>query len=195
MIPSISVRHTLDSLSARLALLPQERMAAAVRALNRTVTTVRAQASRDLSKEYPGLKIGVIKKRLRFARATRSQPSASITFSNHRFSLYHNWKVRQTRTGVRVGRLPWALEDWEGKRIPATLLRHAFIQSSTNNRGQHNVYLRVGRERYPILGLVAPSLSSALVERGIGLALSRFARDRFAVAFEQEAKFRLSKRA
>jgi hypothetical protein len=47
-VPVIEITHTLDRLSASLGLLAGERLQAAVRALNRTMTTVRAEAAREI---------------------------------------------------------------------------------------------------------------------------------------------------
>lgn len=188
---SIDIRHDLGALAERLGLLAKERQAAAVSALNKTLTTVRARAARDLARDYAGLKVGVLKKQLRFRRATRSEARAVLTFGNRRFRLI-NWRVRQSPGGVR-GRLPWALETGDGQPIPAAQLRHAFIQRATTN-GVENVFLRAGRARYPLHVLLAPSLSYTVVQKRLNTALSRFARERFAVVFQQDAKFRLSKR-
>lgn len=194
-IPAINVRHNLERVVADLGLLPQERNAAAVRALNRTMTTVRAEAARSLAREFAGLKIGTIKKRLPFRRATRAAPTAWVTFKSTRFSLFHNWRVRDTgRTGVRVGALPYRLETWEGLPVTPAHLRQAFVQRPTANRGRHSVYIRVGKSRYPIEGIVAPSLAAAFGERHIGSAMVRLARSRFAVVLAQESRFRISRR-
>lgn len=193
----VEVKSTLNALTARLDLLPKERMAAAVRALNRTITTVRAESARALQKDYPGLKSAALKKRLRFTKATRTSLVARLTFRSGRFSIFHNWPgVRQTNAGVRLSRMPWAIETWDGTRVSPEVLRRAFIRRPAGNRGQENVYIRVGNvPRYPIQGLVAPSVASAFAERRIGEQMARLARTRFAVVFQQEAKFRLSKRA
>ena len=188
----IDVRHDIAGLQARLQLLPKERMQAAVRALNRTMTTVRAEASREMRKAYPGLKVSTLKRRIRFTRATRAKALATLTFSAKRFRLVGNWNVRQTKQGIR-GRLPWRLETADGTEIPASALRQGFIRAATNT-GVSNVWLRDGKARYPIQAVLAPGLNAAFVERHIGRALSRTARARFAVVFEQEARFRLSRR-
>jgi hypothetical protein len=185
----ISVSHTLKAYEARLAGLPKERMAAAVRSLNRAMTTVRAEASRDMGKEYPGLKIGTIKRQMRMKRATRGDPAASVTFSAKRFRLFGNWNVRQTRKGV-LGRLPFRwIETASGELVRPSELSRAFIQRS--KAGTPNVWIRVGKDRYPIEALVASSLATAFVERAIGRRLGKVARERFAVVFAQEVSFRL----
>lgn len=192
MIPTINVKHDLNRLSAGLGLLTAERMKAAVRALNRTLTTVRAEGARDMGLAYRGLKISAIKRQMRFKRASQAHPAAVLTFSNRRFRLFGNWRTTQTRRGVRTGRLPFRLETGGGRRLDPEALRHAFLQRS--RQGTANVWLRAGKERYPIEVIVAPSLAEAFVERAIGEALSRRARARFGAVFQQEAKFRLSKR-
>lgn len=191
---TIDVQHNLRELTARLDLLPKEVMASAVRSLNRTLTTVRAEAARDMAAEYRGLKVGTLKRQMKFKRATRMEPVASITFSNKRFRLYGNWNIRHSGgQHLRLGRLPFRLETGDGRQIGDAELRGAFIQRARLN-GQPNVFLRTGRDRYPIAVLVAPSLAAAFVERSVGKRLATVARDRFLVVLQQEAKFQLSKR-
>lgn len=189
MIPAINIKHDLDRITADLDLLAGQQVAAAVRALNRTMVTVRAEAARSMRAEYK-LPVGVLKKQMRFTRATRASLRAVLTFSKRRFRLT-NWAARQTPRGVVV-RMPWAIETGAGKRVPLALLRHAFIQSARGS-GVRNVFVRVGAERYPLDVLLAPSLSAAFVERNIGAALSRRALERFAQAFLQEAVFQVRK--
>jgi len=191
---SVDLKHSLGGFEAHLAGLAGARMKAAVRALNRTMTTVRAEAARAMAREYEGLKIGTLKRQMRFKRATASEADASITFSNRRFRLYGNWNVRHSRgQRVRLARLPFRVETGEGRRLDPAALSGAFLQRAKSN-GTPNVFLRVGRARYPITALVAPSLSSAFVERQVGEKLARIARTRFAVVFAQELKFRLATR-
>lgn len=202
MMPPIDIQHDMDGLSARLGLLAKERVAAAVRSLNRTMTSVRAEASRSLGNEFPGLKIGAIKKRVKLSRADRGTLRALLEFSNARLRLM-NWRLNrvQTRygTGVRQsGRLPGEIlrvdaVSGRASALPAGGLSHAFIQRSKRS-GTANVWLRQGKASMPIDVLVTPSLSEVLVKKKINSALARRARARFAAVFEQEAKFKLSRR-
>lgn len=196
MIPAVDIRHDLGRLSAELGLMAKEREAAALRALNRTMSTVRAESSRALAPEYSGLRIGAIKRRIKLSRASRASLRAMLDFSNRRLRLF-NWRVTQSRAGVR-GRLPGTILRVDAvsgrvQPIAAGDLRHAFIQRS-RAYGTANVWLRQGKDRYPIDVLVAPSPSEVLVQKKINEALGRRARERFQVVFAQEAKFRLSKR-
>ena len=199
-MPRIDIRHDMERLSWQLGLLANEQMPAAIRAMNRSLTTVRAEAARTLSEHYAGLRVFAIRRRIRFFRASRQKPNAVLRFGTQRFRLI-NWNVRQTRTGV-VGRIPpglMRLDAFDGKSSPVSpaQLRHAFIRTSRskfNPRGLANVWLRQGKDRTPIDVVVSPSLSETLAAQHINAALARRAQERFAVVFLQEAKFRLSKR-
>jgi len=197
MIPKLDIRHDMNRLVADLGLLKAEILPAAVSALNKTLTTVRAQAARALRDEYPGFKAAVLKRQMRFKRASRLEPSAVLTFSNKRLRLFGNRRLSliQTRygTGVRLGKLPFRLEAADGRAIDPQDLQRAFVQRSRAT-SVPNVWLRAGKARLPIDVVLAPSLSSAVVEKRIGEALLRVARSRFAVVFAQEGKFRLAKR-
>jgi hypothetical protein len=201
MIPPIDIKHDMQGLSARLGLMANERVAAAVRSMNRTIFTVRAEASRSLGDEYPGLKIGAIKKGIKLTRADRATLRAALEFSNKRLRLM-NWRLNrlQTKYGTGVkqsGQLPGQLlqvDAVSGKVsvLPAGGLSHAFIQRS-KRFGIPNVWIRQGKASMPIDVLVTPSLSETLVQKKINTALARRARERFAVVFEQEGKFQLAR--
>ena len=194
MIPAIDVRHTLGKLSAELGLYPKEHKAAAVRALNRTMTTVRAESARSLQKEYPGVKVAALKKRLRFRRANQKDMRAAIDFSGRRIVLFGNFGMRAVgKWGVRFSKLPWRIEGVSGDVVTPEILARAFRQRGTGGRA--NVMSRWTKYRQSAEILLAPGVARALAERGIGEALVRLGRTRFAVVFEQEAKFRLSKRS
>lgn len=195
MLPAFSVKHDLERLSRNFGLMPKERMAAAVRSLNRAITTARKEGTTSLRKEYPGLKAAMVRKRIRLQRASRSKAAASITFSASRLRL-QNWAVRQTARGI-VGRKPKKVLRIDARTgratdVSAAELRSGFIQRGT--RGGANVWLRQGKKRHPIDVLVTPSLSETVVEERLNELLRRRAAQRFVVVFQQEAKFRLSKR-
>jgi hypothetical protein len=201
MIPAVDIRHDMEGLSARLGLIAKEHQAAAVRALNRTMTTVRAESARALGREYRGLKIGAIKSRIRQLRADRSNLRAVLVYSGKRMRL-SNFRLglRSTRwgTGVQTSGLPARIlrvDAISGRARPVTAaeLRSAFVQRARQN-ATPNVWLRQGKESMPIDVLVVPSLSETLVQQRIGEAMLLLARARFLVVFAQEAKFQLSKR-
>jgi hypothetical protein len=192
----VNVRHDLKGLEAVLDLYPKELLAAGVRAVNKTLVSVRQAAVNELKPELPGLKVGAIRNQLKIKRATSREFVATLTFTEKRFRLYGNFARTQTRRGIRLRSMPWRIETLDGEQVPVSVLRHAFIQRAVIS-GVPNVWIRtslVGK-RYPITALLAPSLASAFVERGIGNAVIQVGRIRFPVVLEQEAKFRLSKRS
>jgi hypothetical protein len=193
-LPVLEVRHTLDRLSANLGLLAEERMAAAVRALNRTMTTVRAQSARELKGEYPGATIAELKKRIKLERATRRSPAAALVFSGRRMLLFDRFGMRGVgRWGVRFRGLPWRVETISGEPVTADMLARAFRQRSRRT-GRADVFTRLGPRRESFEILVAPGVARALAERKLDEVIARAARGRFEVVFQQEANFRLSKR-
>ncbi len=184
------VTHNVAGLARRVQLSAVEFRRASVRALNKTMTTVRAEGARELADLYPGIKIGTIKARISMDRATAARSSGALSFSGKRFRLYGNWVNAQTKTGVRLGasRRPWRLETLDGTVVTEDALAHAFIQRSTKT-GKPHVWIRVGAARYPITALLGSSLAEAFDKKGIGPKLIRISKDRFAVIFQQEARF------
>lgn len=191
---SVDIRHDLARLEADLGLYPKETMAAAVRALNRTMTTVRKSGADTMRPDYAGVKIASLKARMKLERASGHRPSAAIEFSGRRFQLYGNFGMRPDgRFGVRFGKLPWRIETISGEAVSAEMLARAF-RNRVRRTGRATVFSRhtAARESFEIL--LAPGLARALTELRLGDALVRVGHDRFTVVFEQEAKFRLSKR-
>src|SRR3954469_24245087 len=190
---SLDIRHDMNGLSVRYGLMRRDRVAATVRALNRTISTVRKDSARRLQVEYVGLKIAAIKRRVRLLRATQRNPVAALVFSGKRIPLYGNFGMRGVaRWGVQFRGLPWRIETVTGEQVTPDMLQRAFRQRSSRT-GRADVFARHTAARASFELLLAPGLARAVVERKIGDALVRLARERFSVVFEQEAQFRLSK--
>lgn len=196
MIPAIDIKHDLARLSWELGLMANERRKAAARAINKTMITVRKEASTALAEDYKGLRISALKKRIKlWPRADQWNLRSVLTFSPKRFRLT-NWAVRQTKRGI-VGRLPrgiLAMELTSGRTDTGVegikaRLRHAWIRARKDQPGSPNVWMREpGAKRWPIMLLLAPALSETLVARRLNHAMGRRARDRFQVVFMQEAR-------
>ena len=73
---------------------------AAARALNRAATTVRAEASREIRKEY-NIKASEIRKEMSIQRATPSRLVSAVKAKGRRLTLLR-FNARQNRTGVAV---------------------------------------------------------------------------------------------
>jgi len=172
----LDIRHNLKTAVARLEVRSQKVInLATVRALNRTATSVRAEASRQINSRYR-IKIAAIKKQLRIKKADRFVQVAEIIASGRRIPLIE-FAARQTRKGVTV-------------RVTSTrkLVRHAFI--ATMPSGHRGVFARKGERRLPIQQLFAMSLPQAFTQRYVVAAMKRVGRERFRVEFDRELKFR-----
>lgn len=193
----IHARHDLRRLERALGLYPKEVMAAAVRAKNRSMTSARDQGARRVQQDLGGIKIGTIKRQLKRLRASAARPMAVLEFSEKRFRAFGNLTVRQIATkwgtGARIGRLPFRLELADGTPVSAEQMRRFFLQR-TRSTGRVNVWVREGTRSHPFHSVVVPSLAHVFRERGLGDFVADVWRERFAVVFRQEAKFRLSKR-
>lgn len=191
MALTINVKHDLNRLQVSLGSYPNHVMGAATRAINRSMVTIRTQAVRDMRAALGGIKAGVVQRQLRMTNARRGKLDASLEFSAKRFRLL-NFDARQTTTGVRLRKMPWRLETLDGEPVTPADLRHAFIQRARTNNSAH-VWVRVGKKRYPITAILAPSLAEAFVQRHIGEALVRIGHARFRAVLDQEMRFRLSR--
>lgn len=186
------IRHDLRRLEGRLAELPKVRLLASIRAQNRALTTTRAASARALAREYPGVRIGDLKRRLRFKRATKADPIGWLEFSGRRVAVYGNFGMRPVgRWGVRFSKMPWRLEGVSGDPVTPEILARAF--RNPGRGGRQTVFARWTRQRLSHEVLVAPGPARAFSERGIGEAMTLVARRRYAEVFRQEANFRLSR--
>lgn len=212
MIPEIDIRADMRSIQARLGYVGKGLQPAAVRALNKTMTTIKADAARSLQKDYPGLKIAKIKSRLPIKKATSAVSTAVLTFNGARIPLYGNFGMRVTKAsrgkkgagrrgaglrggfGVSFSKLPWRIETPEGKTVSSEMLARAF-RNRLRQGGRATVFAREGAERMPISVLLAPGLARTAVEHRILQATADAGRARFGVVFAQELRFLISKGA
>jgi hypothetical protein len=171
-----------------------EQSKAAVRALNRTMTTARAESARAMQDEYPGIKIGTLKARIKIERARQDEPRAALVFSPGRIQLYGNFGMRALgKWGVRFSRLPWRLETVSGEPVTPEMLARAFRQRSRSG-GRAYVFARHTPARQSFEVLLAPGVARAFGERKVGDELATRALDIFVANFEREARFQLWKR-
>lgn len=175
----IDVRHNLREVEISLGELAGNiRDKAVVRALNRTATTIRAEAAREIKAEY-NLKVGEIKGQMRIDNATAALLRSRVVVSGKPMSL-SDFAPRQNSQGVTV----------LIKRGQRKLIRHAFL---LNRPGGSPVFIRLGKARLPIKKLFTLSLPSAFTNDKVMSALKRVAGKRFPEAFAQEARYYLSK--
>lgn len=171
----ISVSHNLSSVALAYKDLADKYVnQATVRALNKTATTVRAEAARKIGREY-NIKIGAAKSQMWITQANRGRVKATITVSGRPIPLVE-FDARQVRGGVSV--------KVKGTR---KVVRGAFI--ATMRTGHRGVFVRTSGRRLPIRQLFALSLPVAFSQKQIVDALLSVASDRFAETLRQEIRF------
>lgn len=160
--------------------------AASARALNRTATTVRAEAARAVKQAMPALKIGTIKDTMTVEKAKRGVSVwlqvATITVKRVAIPLIEfaarPKKVRSQR-GPRIGVTASVFRGRE-------LVPGAFI-ASTGTTTQ--VFKRKGATRFPIKKLWGPSVAAIVSTERVMRELIALSRKTFAQNFERELQF------
>lgn len=192
---SFNMRSDLKKAVAEFRVRTEAEMrAAASRAINRSLTTARAESVRALRKHYPGLKAKAVRSRILMRRARRNELTGVLTFSGKRFGYFGNFQVGLVQTpygtGIKpAGRLPFGLQTALGDKLARGDLKSAFVQRSRRGR-RAAVWLRVGKRSMPITPVVALGVSSALVQQRIDRLVVRVVRRRFETVLRQEMKFR-----
>lgn len=91
---------------------------AASRALNDTITTVRAEGAREIKRKHKALKIGDIKREMKLGRATRQLLSAGTSTTGKPLPLQHFAPSSKKRAGVTaVMGLQRVLMGQAGRRV------------------------------------------------------------------------------
>lgn len=177
----LDIRSDISGAQDKLNTAKNAVMTAAIRAMNRTTTTVRKECSDELQQYYPGIKVSNLKARMQLVKAVRSVPEARIQYRAGRISMMGNFGMhRRGKFGVYFSKLPWRMETPEGDVIPSSMLQtNAFINRL--HGGRQVVFVRLGDRRLPISVLLAPGIAKAVVEKGI-LAKEQ---DRGRVIFEK----------
>lgn len=176
----IDVRHNLGNVELFYKTLSGNvKSKALVRTLNRTATTVRAEASRQIRERY-NLKSASAKERILVRNATAETLKAVIAASGRPIPIAE-FSARQSSRGARFTII-------KGK--PQTLA-HAFV--ATMRSGHRGVYQRRGSKRLPIAEKYTIGVPQMFTQRKILAALVTVAEERFPRVFEQEARYYLSK--
>lgn len=151
-------------------------LAAAARALNRTATTLRAEAARQISTQL-GLKVSAVKRGLFINKAAKHALVAQIVAVGKRGIPLRDLHPRQTDSGVTV----------RGGTLVPTEYPHAFIVEAL---GRH-VFERVGKKRLPIRRLYGASIPSAFSTAAVRQALNTIGAATWKKNFEHELQHRL----
>jgi hypothetical protein len=154
------------------------------RALNRTATTVRADAARLMQKKR-ALRIGVIKQSLSIHRATVFNLEARVTTSGKAIPIRHFSNVGKRGVTARV--------EPGTKRV--LLRRHGNKAFTTPYLGGGvTVFVRRGRSRLPIAKWSpVPGLPTVFVQSHITRALKAVVASVFPRRFKEEMNYEINK--
>lgn len=172
----ISVAVDIRSAVGFLDSLTRDVNRAAVAALNRTATTARAVAAREISKET-SLPVNEVRKRVPLIRANKATLTAQIKAEPYAPNLIR-YGARETKQGVSA-------KAW-GKR---KIYRGTFI----GNKGR-TVFTRVGKSRLPIKAVFGPSVRREFIRDHTLSAIKRTVADRFPIEFNRAMRARLPRR-
>jgi len=172
-----------------------------VRALNRTLTTVGAEAAREISKDLsPVLKIAQAKKALTFRKATRATLTARLIASRTKRIPAGLWRSTETARGVRstapgirglilhaflrkrYGRTAVMIRSWGPAAQTWPIVKTRFGRGSRINPGDS--------PDYPISEIYVPGVPQSFVRRVLSAKMRSIATRRFAQIIDQELKFR-----
>lgn len=153
---------------------------AAARALNDTITTVRAEGAREIKRKHKALRIGDIKREMKLGRATRLLLSASASTKGKPLplGLFRPSSKRKAGVTAVIGSKR-VLMGQAGRRafvIPAYGNEH-FVRKAAKGRG-------VKRIRGPSL----PGVFRASIDK-----FQRIAQAKWAKAFQSRMKFEIAK--
>jgi hypothetical protein len=207
---NISVQSNLKSAVARLEVRSNKLVeASAVRALNRTATTVRAEAAKLIRQRY-NIKSSVIKAQMRIIRARRGNLTAEvIAFGRKRIPLIefavgnvalHGIKFRASHGNLRVaasgfGRKRPLVRTKVLHQQGTKTWRHAFVARMPT--GHVGIFERTGQFKRrgdpkleKIKQLFGPNIPQTFTHRSIRAAMRRVAEQRFITEFERDLRFR-----
>jgi hypothetical protein len=198
----IDVAFDPEALQLQLRTLRTDiRSGVIVRALNRTLTTVGAEAAREISKDLsPVLKVAQAKKALTFRKATRTTLTARLIAAQKKRIPAGLWRSSQVARGVRStapGIRGLILHAFLRKRYGRTAI---MIRSVTPKAQTWPIVKpRVGRGSrinpgdgpdYPISEIYVPGVPQSFVRRVLSAKMRSIATRRFAQIVDQELKFR-----
>jgi len=177
----VSVRSTIKSViadfRAETAAIEEK---ATVRALNRALDQAATGASREIRKVY-NIKHRVVMRALKKDRARKGKLTATLHMSGARIPLIE-FAARWTRK-TRVGASVQVKVGGGRKRI-----RGAFI-GVHGYTGARQVFVRRGKQQYPIKSLRSVSVPQAFSAEAVIAAIQALARESFTRNFQQQLRY------
>lgn len=184
----VSVKLDIDRARREFASLGKEVNKAAIRALERVATTARKEADQEIRKRL-NLKSATVKEALRIVKG-RPRLYVDIVASGKPIAL-KGYGARTTKRGAtfQVGRnQPRRVYKRQGRTgvIIPSLGAHVFVRTGPNPPGPQEA---------PIAKVYGPSIPQYFVSRFVRERMLKVARERFAIEFQRELRFRASRAA
>jgi len=179
---SLNVRADVKAALKRLGRLQQDKInKATVRALNKTIKTVRTQAVRFIAKDI-GIKQKPVRKLLHLQRASRRQLFTFLAArAGKRFTLIQiNPRARQTAKGVKVK------TQGHTKIIPQGFL-------ATMPGGHRGIYKRTSHRNLPIYELHGTSVTNVFSKAAAMQLMQQAAIAAWHKKFDHELNYELNK--
>lgn len=156
--------------------------AAAVSALNKTISEVKTQTVRDMQQEMGeamGLNTTGFRKALQEAKANRNKLAASITATGKPLPLIM-FGARQAASGTSA-------KAWNKRK----LYKGTFI--ATMKSGHKGVFKRSSKKRLPVKELYGPSIPQTMASGAIDSAMKRHAGNAWPKNWKHELEFYLGR--
>jgi hypothetical protein len=163
------------------------------RALNRTATTVRAEAARMIQ-EKRALNISVIKKAMRINRATTKRLEAAVVVSGRPISIRHFSSLGLARTNGKVTGIT-GISARILRGGPRRLLMRHGNKAFTNPKlgGGLAIAYRTGKSRLPISSWApVPGLPTVLVQSKIVAAIRKVVAEVFPKRLKEEMNYEIN---
>lgn len=189
----IDVRVDVRKAQVFLRATQQGARLATARAINRTLTSVRAEAARMLQ-EKRNLPISQIKKQMRVVRATAQKPEGAVVVSGKPISIRHFSRLRMERMGGKTTGIS-GISAKILKAGRATLLRRHGNKAFTNPKigGGLAIVYRTTKKRLPISAWApVPGLPKVLVQNQIVAALRKVVATMFPERMKAELNYEIN---
>ncbi len=153
--------------------------ASQARAANRVAVTIRRLTAQDVSK-LMGLKQKKVRPQITIDKATKLEPSATVTASGKHISLIH-FGARQRKAGVSAS--AWGLRK---------IYKGTFIGKGQGSAATQ-VFARTSKDRLPIKKLYGPSIPKIITDAAIKRNVRSTINKRLPIEFERDLAWRVSR--
>lgn len=150
------------------------------RAINRSLSTARAEAVRCVRAEYI-VNAGDVRKTIKINNATAAHPTGSILSTGSPISLEKfDVSPKRPNTGKNKSVVTARVKKGGGKKP----IKNAFIAKVSN--GHTGVFVRSGKSRYPIRNLYGPSIPQMISAENVSSKIEEKAAEMMDKRLEHE---------